>query len=90
MENWIKVGAEAQFTVSDTGPGIPANDLARVFEPYWSGQRNATKGTGLGLYIVNKEMDRHQGKIQVESSPGHGTTFKLSFPKAKDQQLGAA
>jgi PAS domain S-box-containing protein len=81
----ITVGAEVQghavhFSVRDTGPGIPAEELPHVFEPYWSARQHAKKGTGLGLFITKGIIDAHGGGIRVESVVQQGTTFYFSLP----------
>ena len=65
----------------DTGPGIPAELQARLFEPYWRGQ-NGYKGAGLGLAIAKGVVEAHGGRIRLESRPGSGTTFYLTVPTA--------
>ena len=77
----ITVKAEAHegyvsITVTDTGPGIPTEDVGKVFDPFFS-TRDA--GTGLGLTIVHRIIDEHHGHIEVESGPG-GTMFRVSLP----------
>ena len=65
--------------VSDTGPGIPAEVQAHLFQPFvTSGKLN---GTGLGLSIVKRFVDDHNGKIDVTSQPGVGTSFMVRLPK---------
>lgn len=68
------------FSVIDAGPGIPADELPRIFDPYWSAERHAKKGTGLGLYICKSIIEMHGGTISVESTPGVGTTFVVELP----------
>lgn len=63
--------------VSDNGPGIPAADLKKVFDPFYS-TRDA--GTGLGLTIVHRIVDEHDGHIEVVSTPEQGTSFTVSLP----------
>lgn len=63
--------------VSDTGPGIPPDDLKKVFDPFYS---TRDEGTGLGLTIVHRILDEHDGHIEVASDPGAGTTFTVSLP----------
>lgn len=73
---------EVRLSVSDTGIGIPEEDLPRLFEPFHRG-RNAThlrKGSGLGLTIVKEIADLHSAAISVKSVLGRGTTFAVSFP----------
>jgi signal transduction histidine kinase len=68
--------------VRDTGIGIPASDLNRVFEPYFTTKHKSSmhKGTGLGLFIAHQHMQDHGGAIEVRSSPNQGTTFILTLP----------
>src|SRR5207247_6916405 len=71
-------GARAvRVTVRDTGRGIAAADLERIFEPYFS-TREA--GLGLGLAITHRIVQEHGGDVRVESAPGEGTTFRLDIP----------
>lgn len=74
-------GRYVQLSVADNGPGIPAENLPRIFEPYFS-----TKGrnSGLGLATVHSIVKKHQGHITVESHPGHGTTFRVWLPVARE------
>ena len=66
-----------ELTVEDTGRGIPAQDLLRIFEPYFS---RSEGGTGLGLAIVKKTVEDHHGRINVSSTVNAGTTFTILFP----------
>ena len=68
--------------MSDTGPGIPERDLPRVFDPFWQARATAGLGTGLGLFIVKGIVNAHGGEVWVESTPGEGTTFSFTVPKA--------
>lgn len=75
----IAAGSEGDFvqvSVADNGPGIPADDLPKVFDPFYSRRQG---GTGLGLTIVHRIVDEHGGHIEVDSS-GEGTTFIVSLP----------
>ena len=65
------------LSVADTGCGIPADRLNRIFEPFYTTKQ---KGTGLGLLIVQRILREHGGRIELESHVGQGTTFKLWFP----------
>jgi signal transduction histidine kinase len=69
---------QASIVVSDTGCGIPREIRATMFEPFVT--TKGEKGTGLGLWIVKGIVESHSGRIQVRSTPGRGTTFKLIFP----------
>jgi signal transduction histidine kinase/putative methionine-R-sulfoxide reductase with GAF domain len=71
-----KVGDEIVWTVSDTGPGIPAKVQARLFELFATARKG---GTGLGLAIVKRVVDDHHGTIRCETGPG-GTTFVIRIP----------
>ena len=70
------------FTVRDTGPGIPADQLPQLFNRYWQAPRKGQEGTGLGLYIAKGIVDSHGGRIWVESTPGAGTRFMFTLPLA--------
>jgi len=67
-----------QITVSDTGPGIPKEYLDKVFQPFFTTDKQ--NGTGLGLAITQRIIIAHKGKIQVESFSGGGTIFQIQFP----------
>jgi two-component system NtrC family sensor kinase len=68
--------------VSDSGPGIPRENLARIFDPFFT-TKGARKGTGLGLSVSYGIVEEHGGVIEVESKPGEGTLFHLEFPAIK-------
>jgi two-component system NtrC family sensor kinase len=68
---------QVRLRLSDTGAGIAEADLAKIFDPFFS---TKDKGTGLGLALVQQIVAEHAGRIDVESAPGKGTTFTLSFP----------
>src|SRR5437879_4239317 len=70
-------GQRALVEVTDTGRGIAAEDISRVFEPYYSTKET---GTGLGLAIARKAVDDHHGTISVKSKVGEGTTFTITLP----------
>jgi two-component system nitrogen regulation sensor histidine kinase GlnL len=63
--------------VRDSGPGISADDLERIFSPFFT---TKPQGTGLGLAIVRKVVDAHDGHIDATSAPGRGTTFRVTLP----------
>ncbi len=70
-------------SVSDTGIGVPAELRERIFEPFFTG-KEAGKGAGLGLCISREVVKNHGGRIQVKASEMRGSTFVLSFPKARE------
>jgi signal transduction histidine kinase len=72
-------GRSARIDVTDSGRGIAPEDIAKVFEPYYSTKET---GTGLGLAIVKKTVDDHHGTISVKSKVGEGTTFTMTLPAA--------
>jgi two-component system phosphate regulon sensor histidine kinase PhoR len=84
----VKVSAEAgpafiRVSVADTGRGIPAEHLPRVFERFYRvdhARTRATGGTGLGLSIVKHAIELHGGRVGVESAPGRGSTFWFELP----------
>lgn len=82
-------GDEITLSVSDTGCGISKDALDKIFEPFYTTKRSG-KGTGLGLSVVQNIMTAVNGRIHVDSQPGKGTTFSLSFAKAVDPGLPAS
>jgi signal transduction histidine kinase len=73
---------KVEFAVADTGPGIPAEDLAMIFEEFEQtvDGRKKEEGTGLGLPLSRKLVELHGGRLWVESEPGHGSTFRFTLP----------
>ena len=63
--------------VSDTGPGIPPDELAKIFEPFYT---TRTKGTGLGLAVSYTIIEQHHGELAVRSRIDEGTTFRIKLP----------
>lgn len=70
---------EVEFVLADTGKGIPAEIINKLFDSFVTSGKKG--GTGLGLAIVKKIIDEHKGRILVESVPGQGTTFKIYFKR---------
>lgn len=66
--------------ISDRGPGIPREDLERVFEPFHRGREGEGGGSGLGLAIARGFLEANGGRIRAESLPGQGTSFVIQFP----------
>ncbi len=72
---------EGTFSVTDTGIGMPAREIPKIFERFYRIDRAQSKGsTGLGLSIVKHIVDMHGAKISVVSKEGSGSTFSLDFP----------
>lgn len=71
---------EVLFSIRDTGPGIPAENLHDIFSPYWQAKRTERMGAGLGLPIAKGIVEAHGGRIWVESKPGDGTQFYFTLP----------
>ena len=74
------VEGSARLTVSDTGPGIEPEELPHLFDRFWQGQRSRRGSAGLGLAIAKGIIEAHGGRIGVESTPGHGSTFYIFLP----------
>jgi len=79
---------EIVFEVTNTGPAISADDMRRMFNPYWKADER-TSGQGLGLYIVERIVEKHGGRIAVHSDPGTGVTFRFTIPAAGVESRGA-
>ncbi|MFT3830868.1 MAG: ATP-binding protein [Opitutaceae bacterium] len=77
--NHLPAGDYVRLSVCDTGPGIPAEHLERIFKPFFT-TKPAGKGTGLGLAVVQSVVSRHNGTVWVESQPGRGATFHVLLP----------
>jgi|GEM_PF-971471 PAS domain S-box-containing protein len=80
----IREGDYVVLSVSDTGEGISAADLKRIFEPFYTKKVMGRSGTGLGLAVVWGTVKDHNGYINVESEEGKGSTFTLYFPATKE------
>ena len=70
------------LSVSDTGPGIPAEDLPHIFDRFWHTSRTRRGGAGLGLAIAKGIVEAHGGTIHVDSPAGTGATFSFTLPRA--------
>jgi signal transduction histidine kinase len=79
-----RIGEQARIICRDTGPGIPAEDLPHIFERFYRAEKSRTRGRttgfGLGLSIANWIVERHGGRIEVDSKEGKGTTFAIWLP----------
>jgi len=76
----IQPGNYAKTTVKDSGIGISAQDLEKIFDPYFTTREKRVGGIGLGLSIVHGIVERHEGYIKVDSEPGKGTAVNIYLP----------
>jgi signal transduction histidine kinase len=72
-----RVGAELFYAVRDRGPGVPAAERARIFEPFHT---TNVRGTGLGLAVVRRIVELHGGRIEVSDAPSGGAVFRVFIP----------
>lgn len=75
-----ETGGQVAIEVEDTGPGVPEEVRRRLFEPFFTTRE---KGSGLGLAIVQKTAETNAGHVEVDSTPGRGTTFRLILPAVR-------
>lgn len=90
---WKRTPAGAEYSVTDTGYGIPAEHLSRLTERFYrvsSSRSRAIGGTGLGLSIVKHVLNLHDAKLRIESEPGKGSTFTCEFEIARRLEVGTA
>ena len=76
----------AVYCVSDNGPGIEARHLPRLSERFYrvdTGRSRESGGTGLGLAIVKHAVQRHGGSLEIDSTPGTGSVFQITFPPGR-------
>jgi signal transduction histidine kinase len=81
-----RAGDQVRFHVRDSGPGIPAENLSRLFERFWTTKQGNPSGAGLGLTIARGIVEAHGGRIWAESEPGEGSGFFFTVPVATGQQ----
>jgi two-component system, NtrC family, sensor kinase len=80
---WIRTGCDERwvwFSVADSGTGISADKLKRIFEPFYTTKPKG-QGTGLGLALSQSIVEKHKGKIDVQSTPGEGSCFTIKIPR---------
>ena len=90
---WRERGGEGVFSVTDTGEGIAAEHIPRLTERFYRVDRSRSRetgGTGLGLAIVKHVLTRHGARMEIQSTPGKGSTFSAVFPAQRVQQPHAA
>ncbi len=80
----ISEGDYVVVTISDTGIGIPAKDIEKIFEPFYTKKVMGRSGTGLGMAVVWGTVKDHKGYIDLDSTPDKGTRFSLYFPVARE------
>jgi CheY-like chemotaxis protein len=80
-------GADVEVAIADSGTGISPEVRERVFEPFFT--TKGERGTGLGLSMVFGVVERHGGQIRLDTAPGQGTTFYLTFPAASERPPAA-
>jgi signal transduction histidine kinase len=71
-------GNRVEVDVTDTGVGIPPENLEKIFDLYFTTKE---RGTGIGLSMVYRIVQLHDGEVEVQSTPGSGTRFRLVFPQ---------
>jgi len=89
----ISAPSTLTFAIQDSGIGIPASDVPRLFEKFYRGTNRealAQRGTGLGLAIVKSIAERHGGKVWVESELGKGSIFHLQIPVMQPKEARRA
>ena len=74
-------GSGLALTIADNGPGIPAEIQPRIFDPFFT-TKSAGQGTGLGLAICHRIVEKYGGRLDFESEPGRGTSFRITLPAA--------
>jgi two-component system phosphate regulon sensor histidine kinase PhoR len=84
--SWLRQDGKVVFAVRDSGIGIEPQHVSRLTERFYrvdKSRSRATGGTGLGLAIVKHIVNRHQGRLDIESEPGKGSTFSITFPATR-------
>src|SRR5262249_18745093 len=91
---WIRVSARRErqvivMSITDSGPGISAEERSKVFDWFWQAPAVKHMGSGLGLSIAKGIVEAHGGRIWVDSQVGKGSSFCFTLPLAKDAQRAA-
>ena len=82
-------GSDCRIDVADSGPGIPADALEKIFEPFYRVKGTRAEGTGIGLATVRRILDARGGRIAVESVLGVGSTFSIWLPVSANEARSA-
>jgi signal transduction histidine kinase len=80
-----EVEEAVRLTIADTGKGIPATHLERIFEPFFAADKTETHRPGLGLSVAHRIVSEHHGRITVRSKPGEGTEFAVVLPGRRQE-----
>ena len=72
-----------EVSVCDRGPGVPENERARLFEPFFS-TKSKGSGTGLGLTVVQSIVSNHGGRVEIDDNPGGGAVFRVTLPASRE------
>jgi len=83
----VQEGDYVTFTVSDTGLGISAKDMDKIFDPFYTKKVMGNSGTGLGMAVVWGTVKDHRGYIDIQSTREKGTTFTLYFPVTREEMV---
>lgn len=83
-------GSRAVLQVSDSGPGIPADELPRVFDRFFRGRQAANAGSGIGLAVVRELVNAHGGSVRAANRPGGGAVFTVDLPLSQRAPASAA
>ena len=82
-------GARLVLRITDHGPGIPAGDLERIFEPFYRSPGSTGGGSGLGLAIARGLVEANGGRVWARSLPGQGATFGIDLPIAQPAEVAS-
>jgi signal transduction histidine kinase len=77
-----KLDGKWEFSVADDGPGIPLEEHEKAFEMLWSSSADDRRGTGMGLALVRRLVERVGGRVWIEADEGRGTTVRFTWPEA--------